>query len=188
MIQIGLDQYLNAKTHVSGYGFYSPGDQKQYQDLVILMEAEKIADPETPHATVYFTAAYWRKANQIHRWFVQNVQQGNDDCGTYYVGREQLMTLRNLCQKVLDSTRLVPGQVHAGTQFTQEGMEEMYEEGEVLDVPEIAKKLLPTQGGFFFGSTDYDQWYWQELEDTVKQLDRALQAPDGWFFEYTASW
>ena len=27
------------------------------------------------------TCAYWRKANQIHAWFVDNVQQGNDDCG-----------------------------------------------------------------------------------------------------------
>lgn len=23
---------------------------------------------------------YWRKANAIHGWFVDNVQKGNDDC------------------------------------------------------------------------------------------------------------
>ena len=23
---------------------------------------------------------YWRKANAIHKWFVDNVQDGNDDC------------------------------------------------------------------------------------------------------------
>ena len=25
---------------------------------------------------------YWRKANAIHGWFVRNVQNGKDDCGT----------------------------------------------------------------------------------------------------------
>ena len=30
--------------------------------------------------------------------------------------------------------------------------------------PENAGEKLPTQGGFFFGNTDYDDWYWQEVE------------------------
>jgi hypothetical protein len=33
---------------------------------------------------------YWRKANQIHRWFVENVQDGVDNCGEYTVTREKL--------------------------------------------------------------------------------------------------
>lgn len=28
-------------------------------------------------------AGYWRKANAIHRWFVDNVQHGDDDCREY---------------------------------------------------------------------------------------------------------
>ena len=55
--------------------------------------------------------AYWRKANQIHSWFVQNVQNGTDDCGDYEVSREQLTTLLNLCKKALntkDHTLLEP--------------------------------------------------------------------------------
>ena len=34
---------------------------------------------------------YWRKANQIHKWFVDNVQDGVDDCGEYKVTKEQLI-------------------------------------------------------------------------------------------------
>lgn len=44
---------------------------------------------------------YWRKANAIHRWFVENCQDGIDNCATYYVGYEDLKELRNLCIRVL---------------------------------------------------------------------------------------
>ncbi len=33
---------------------------------------------------------YWRKANGIHAWFVQNVQEGEDDCKEYYVSQSKL--------------------------------------------------------------------------------------------------
>ena len=26
---------------------------------------------------------YWRKSNQIHKWFVDNIQEGVDNCATY---------------------------------------------------------------------------------------------------------
>ena len=31
-------------------------------------------------------------------------------------------------------------------------------------------KLLPTQCGFFFGSTDYDDWYFSKIEDCYNQM------------------
>ena len=44
---------------------------------------------------------YWRKANAIHRWFVENCQDGIDNCAIYYVGYEDLKQLRDLCIRVL---------------------------------------------------------------------------------------
>lgn len=38
---------------------------------------------------------YWRKANQIHGWFVKNVQNNNDDCGLYEVSIDQIKKLRD---------------------------------------------------------------------------------------------
>jgi hypothetical protein len=46
-------------------------------------------------------AMYWRKANAIHGWFVQNCQEGEDDCREYYVDREQIEELRNICKATL---------------------------------------------------------------------------------------
>ena len=52
---------------------------------------------------VIVEAMYWRKSNQIHKWFVDNVQKGTDDCGNYDVSREQIEELRQLILKVLDT-------------------------------------------------------------------------------------
>lgn len=50
-------------------------------------------------------AAYWRKSNSIHKWFVDNVQEGEDDCKEYYVSKEQLQELLDLCKKVLKNPK-----------------------------------------------------------------------------------
>lgn len=44
----------------------------------------------------------------------------------------------------------------------------------VLYDPSLAKKLLPTEDGFFFGSTEYDDWYFDELRDAKEQLTQLL--------------
>ena len=36
-------------------------------------------------------------------------------------------------------------------------------------------ELLPTQSGFFFGSTEYDSWYYDDAKNTIKQLKKVLR-------------
>ena len=106
---------------------------------------------------VEVTCAYWRKANQIHKWFVDNVQGGNDNCGEYYVSNEKLNQLRETCRQAL---------------FAKD------------------PSLLPPQVGFFFGSYDIDEWYWQDIKDTIKKIDRVSALPEmsKLSFYYTSSW
>lgn len=40
---------------------------------------------------------------------------------------------------------------------------------------ETAHAELPTTNGFFFGSTDYDGWYFDDVKDCKKQLKRFLK-------------
>jgi hypothetical protein len=89
-------------------------------------------------------AMYWRKANHIHKWFVENVQSNKDDCGTYEVTKEQLKSLHNIVKKIIEK-------------------------------PSLASELLPTQKGFFFGGTDYDQYYFDDLKYTNEALEKLLQ-------------
>lgn len=37
-----------------------------------------------------------------------------------------------------------------------------------------ADKLLPTRSGFFFGSTGYDEYYYQDVEDVLKQFTEKV--------------
>lgn len=60
----------------------------------------------------------------------------------------------------------------------------------VIEQPAMASSALPTQPGFFFGSYDYDEWYMEDMKNTVKQIDSALaNVKDEWVdFVYRASW
>lgn len=37
-----------------------------------------------------------------------------------------------------------------------------------------AHELLPTQSGFFFGSTDYDEWYFRDVKNCLEQMKKFL--------------
>ena len=55
---------------------------------------------------------------------------------------------------------------------------------------EKAKELLPTQSGFFFGGTDYDEYYFEDVKDAADLMQSFL---DNFDFEkyqlvYRASW
>lgn len=143
---MGLDMYLNAKRYL----WFSEDElSNKVADVFPELKDKRVKE-------VIVEALYWRKANAIHKWFVDNVQGGEDDCGNYYVGREQLQELRSLVLEVLASRD--------------------------------AKKL-PPQSGFFFGSTEVDDWYWQDLQSTANGLEKVLsEFPEQWEFEYHSSW
>lgn len=99
--------------------------------------------------TVQIPVGYWRKVNQVHKWFVDNVQGGKDDCNAYPVQRNQLVELKSLCLRILSCETPV-------------------------EYFNLAKSTLPTQSGFFFGSTEYDEYYVNGLRRTVAIIDRIL--------------
>ena len=48
-----------------------------------------------------YTVCEWRKANAIHKWFVDHVQDGEDDCGRYPVSVDKLKDLRAACREAM---------------------------------------------------------------------------------------
>jgi len=150
---MGLDMYLRRKTFIGAHYEH----RKVTGKISIVAEGKVVPIDFKKVSEITEQAVYWRKANQIHQWFVDNVQGGNDDCGNYDVSCEQLKELRDLCQRASD---------------TQDG------------------SLLPPQGGFFFGSTEIDQYYWDALKDTIKQIDKLdLDSKDyNVSYEYHSSW
>jgi len=148
---MGLDQMLYRRNYVGNtYKITVENPDEKYN--LPKIDADKIVD-------VVEEVMYWRKANQIHKWFVDNIQNGVDDCGTYAVSLEKLQELVDLCKQVLEN-------------------------------PQKASELLPTQSGFFFGGIEYDEYYFEDLEKTIKGLEEIMPTIDGFnnSLEYSSSW
>jgi hypothetical protein len=146
---MGLDMYLNAKRFL----WYSEDEladniKRNFPDLPEHMRVKEVT----------IEAMYWRKANAIHKWFVDNVQGGEDNCREFEVSLAQLEELLAVIEEVLDN----------------------------LD---RAGELLPPQAGFFFGGTNMDQWYWDDLKSTQSRLQELFTRDwKSWDFYYRASW
>ena len=162
---MGLDMYLYAQksTYLSRYdikdnpelaaslpNFY-PEELKEFKDMIFernfLSRAER------------FQIGYWRKANAIHNWIVENCAHGIDECQTIYMSRKSLENLRDCCERTLKE-------------------------------PKNAEAILPTADGFFFGSTEYDEWYFEDITYTKELLDKVLAFlnENDYDIYYEASW
>jgi hypothetical protein len=157
---MGLDMYLFANRHMSKFR----DDESEIMDKVLgvfpELEGYRGGEKYSSLGSVSFeiTVGYWRKANHIHRWFLNNCARGEEDnCQRIYVSREKLEELRDTCRRVLEFRHL-------------------------------AENQLPTQEGFFFGGTSYDEYYYSENEHTIKVIEEALKLPEGYIFYYQASW
>ncbi|WP_136661817.1 hypothetical protein [Nitratireductor sp. XY-223] len=114
------------------------------------------------------------------------MQNGQDDGREYPVGRTQLEKLLRTVNAVLNASRLVNGRVKNGEVLQGDKWVPQYEKGKVIADPTLAKELLPTAEGFFFGSTDYDKWYVEDLKLTKSILEEALAKPE--LDYYYSSW
>lgn len=104
-------------------------------------------------------AIYWRKANAIHNYIIQQHADGIDECQPISLNREDLHILSRLCRLLVF--------------FRNERLNAM---------------ILPTTSGFFFGSLEYDEYYYEDLQYTADKIDEALKDESAEEFEYQASW
>jgi hypothetical protein len=184
---MGLDMYLERRHYVKNWPHMTPAER---HTVIVKKGGETVPASEIDPAKVSHIiedVGCWRKANAIHRWFVDNVQDGNDDCKEYYVSREKMQELLDIVNKVLAAAQLVNGQIQNGYTFKDGEKEPIMEDGQYIKDPSVAKGLLPTEEGFFFGSTHYDQFYVEDLQDTKKILEEALRQPDADYY-YSSSW
>ena len=151
---MGLDMYLSKQTDLGNLYV----EEKNRNTVTVQGPMADFIDTKKI-AYLSEEMAYWRKANQIHRWFVENVQQDKDDCGKYYVAEEDL-------KRLLDNVDAV------------------------LTDPKKAEKLLPPSAGYFFGSLDIDDSYFDDLRYTQKVLREVLKNPlkIGQSYYYESSW
>lgn len=177
---MGLDMYLKKSKRVEGLSVddYAkvqnelPWTKEEYdfntglkglcpdiEGVEQLDEAVHEAGQYTKYLSLTKEIGYWRKANAVHNWFVENCQDGIDECQLSEVSREDLEDLLEKCYNV----------VHKKSN------------------PE---ETLPPTSGFFFGSTEVDQYYMDDIKSTISILENAIGRTD-WEKEivfYRASW
>ena len=147
---MGLDMYLFGTKNFSVFTRNSvkPPLEKTFE-FTSLINNHGLENAPIDYATpwsnydIKFPIMYWRKSNQIHQWFVQNVQAGTDNCAEYSVGIDQLRLLSKTIEPALVSTA-------------------------------AASELLPTTEGFFFGSQEYDSYYFEDLKQTKEKIDSLI--------------
>ena len=149
--------YLSAEKFISGYEHAKDENYGKLLDLLNVDEKDAVNA-----ITVSVGVGYWRKANAIHNWFVQNVQSGEDNCARYYVSTEKLEELKADCE---DSLRA-------------------YLEGDKAK----AKNIIAPISGFFFGSTEIDDFYAKDLNHTIAVIDKVLTKFKGYDIFYRSSW
>jgi hypothetical protein len=166
---MGLDMYLNVSERIEQYDYQRVGmdlvrtEDSRYSN-VIEASGIKVKDNVASSVSVEWTAIYWRKANQIHGWFVETCGDGVDECQRIPVSRDRLVELHSICSQLID------------TRST-----------------ELAQELLPPTPGFFFGAYEIDEYYWRDIEETHEQLTELLDeiTPENYWnysIEYQASW
>lgn len=178
---MGLDMYLEARQYVAQTDWKSvprrsfddpvPLDlslyhTNEYEALASIFPKGLLKHSEGG-STVGINIGYWRKANQIHGWFVRKVQGGNDNCQEYPVSRDTLVELLDTIKQVLDGDKA------------------------------LAKELLPVTPGSFFGNYSeeegYNEWYYEQLRDTETLLEDILSEYTeanhlDYDIYYTSSW
>jgi len=155
---MGLDMYLKASKYISGYSHSKPEEKATLEGVIKAVGiTPSLLSSDSPSATVCVNVMYWRKANAIHGWFVENCQDGNDNCQEAYVERSSLEELQKLCEEA---------------------------------VAQKNSKALPPTQGFFFGSSDADEYYWEDLKKTAEELKKILsdESLKGCDFYYRSSW
>lgn len=113
----------------------------------------------------YYEIAYWRKANAIHKYFVDTCADSVDECQKINVSLKNLKDLVEVCEQILKDHTLAPD-------------------------------LLPTQDGFFFGSTTYDDYYFNKIKYTYDVCSKIITFMEeqgrygnyDWDIVYQSSW
>jgi hypothetical protein len=164
---MGLDMYLSVRKYVSRMDFsdYDKSEgyrnTPQFDSLVDALGVSEFIEPQDGTGIyVEIPVMYWRKANAIHKWFVDTQADGLDNCQHIDVTTESLKELRDLCEQ------------------------ELYSKDDL-------GLHLPTESGFFFGSTEYDENYIHDISytrDRLKQVIKTMEKSGDHFAVYQASW
>ena len=137
----------------------------QYIEIEVVHQTENTEKGRTVTERRDEELAYFRKVNFIQKFFEDKYEI--PDAESVPITKEDLQELADLCERVMDK-------------FEEwDGAKEALESDDYIEPPkhiqDYAAELLPTCDGFFFGSTDYDNWYFNDVKDTMNTIRELIQ-------------
>jgi len=109
--------------------------------------------------SIFEEVGYWRKANAIHNFFVQQCQNGIDECQLSIVRKSHLLDLEKRCKRAMS-------------------LKDIYLNDGIIEDGEGIETFLPTTSGFFFGGTEFNEWYFNDIEETLEIIGKVLEETD----------
>ena len=182
---MGLNMCLNKKIYI--------GAECDFNEITGVIDIKKKGEtiPINFKKVTYIVeeAVYWRKANQIHKWFVDNIQNGVDDGGEYYVSKEDIQKLLETINTLFDEVNSIVDLSNIDFYEIEIAKFNKKINEHRSKIDEICQKLLPSQSGCFYGGTPYDYFYFYDLDRTKTELKELLKEDDKHFhYYYHASW
>lgn len=101
---MGLDMYLKESVFVRR----DFEKEKRVKTFAINEYKQKISFNLDELSEIILLRGYWRKANAIHEWFIDNCNDGVDDCSPFSVEKESLLELLSICKEVKENIALAP--------------------------------------------------------------------------------
>lgn len=150
---------------------------------------ELVGEKAEGSVSVRTGVAYWRKANAIHRFFYEYTGE-DEDKREIYIPYECLEELLKRCKEIKSEVELIDGKVSAGYTYKDGKRVDEWADDKVIKDSSLCEELLPTQEGFFFGDTDYDEYYLEDIDLTIEQIEDILKTDDRAIddYYYYGSW
>lgn len=163
---MGLDMYLIASSYSNSVrkgGVNFPKELEQFKE-------------DFNYCTNEYSIGYWRKFNALHSFIVNEFADGEDNCQRIYLNEESIQKILKVLKEVKES-------------FKDAKIIKQENDYIVYDNP-MAKELLPTQEGFFFGSTEYDNYYLEDVDYSINLFEKVLKLIEEYDYDiyYQASW
>ena len=163
---MGLDMYFYARKTTyksfSKWGNPERANEVNYpEDLKTFSDYIYDRNFKSVQIETRYQIGYFRKFNALHSYIVKTFADGIDNCQDIILYKEDVEQIKKVLDDVLEA-----------------------------NTEEKAKELLPTQSGFFFGGTDYDEFYFEDVKVAADLMQNLL---DNFDFEkyqliYEASW
>ena len=109
--------------------------------------------------------AYFRKVNFLQGYFENKYPDKNLNCEYVRIQKEDVEDIIERCNNILEHVTFSEDKSLEGVIWSPKAVE-------------IAKKEMPIKEGFFYGSYEYDSWFFDDVKEVKEVFEKILKETD----------